>query len=321
MSAETPPHRFAWPFDGQPYRFFTNVEPAGAEVRTAGGSWGATVFQADEAYPEVIAERREILRRRPRAAAALPHMHAAEWDALTWVFERFAAEHPRVATADLTDPSRVRWRNTVTGSELDLTQDGTAHPLAVAAHEVAEDLFLLDLRDGALRLDAVAATFVASWSSTFSLGMSFSDLHGPIPRLHGSGMVARTERFLRALQPGEVVRRLNWSMQPTGDLDASVDARHTWPGEDDLRRRVVADPGTLRLRIEIQHLTALPATGAILFTIATQLTPLARLVTVPEWRDQLELVLSELPEDMAAYKSFADVREPVLAYLSSRSAS
>jgi hypothetical protein len=319
MSAETPNHRFAWPFDGGPYRYFTNVELAGTPVQTAAGFWGSTVFAADETYRAVIAERRAILSREPARASALPHMHAAEWDALAWVFERFAREHPDIAEADVGSPDILRWRNRVTGTEIEAAYGDAgalgASPLASAAGEVVEDLFLLDDRNGALRLDAIAATFTGSWSSSFSLGMSFSDLHGPVPRVHGSGMVSRTERFLRALRPGEVVRRLNWSLYETDGLDAALESAHGRPNRRDRLASVAADPGSLRLRIEVQHLTRLPRTGAVLFTIATQLAPLSRLVAVRGWRDDLDAVVAELPEDMAEYKNFADVRTELLDWL------
>ncbi|AQA05467.1 hypothetical protein BVC93_27295 [Mycobacterium sp. MS1601] len=316
MSAETPIHRFAWPFDGPSYRYFTNVEHAGVAATTAAGSWGEGVFHVDQTYADVVAERRTILARDPRRVGSLPHMAAAEWDAAAWILERFASENPDIATTDLTDPERLRFCNTVTGTKLDLAYgDPEVAPLTTAAAEVVEDLFLLDTRDGALRLESFAATFTGSWSSSFSLGMTFTDLHGPVPRVHGTGMVARTERFIRALSPGDVVRRLNWSMYETGELDASLESAHGRAPRAELQTRLCAEPGALRMRIEIQHLTALPRTGAILFLITTQLAPLSQLAAVPQWRAQLLSVLAELPEDLAAYKNFADLRTPILEWL------
>jgi hypothetical protein len=321
MSAQTPNHRLAWPFDGTPYRYFTNVENAGATQTTAAGSWGDTVFVVDETYEEVVAERRTILGEYPRRSGRMPHMLAAEWDALLFVLEKLAAEHPQTAELQEVSPDRWRFRNAVTATVLEFGfgDDSalTTTPLRTAAAEIVEDLFLLDDRDGALRLDVIAATFTGSWSSSFSLGMSFTDLHGPVPRVHGSGMVARTERFIRALDPGEVVRRLNWSMYSSGALDSSLEAAHLRESGALERMRASGDFGGLRLRVELQHLTRLPRTGAVLFTIATQLAPLSQLAAVPEWRDQLADVLEELPADMAAYKNFLDDRQAVVTWLRS----
>lgn len=323
MSAQTPVDLLAWPLSDEPYRYFTNVETAGAAVTTARGAWGTSMLALDGVYPEVVAERRQILATTPHRVGALPHTVAAQWDALEFLFGRAAADFPDIVTFTPLGGERFRYRNLVTGTTLELTvgdpETLSTAPLVAAAAELAEDLFLLDDRDGGLHLDAVAATFTGAWSSTFALGMSFSDLHGPVPRVHGSGMVDRTERFLRAMEPGAVVRRLNWSIYESDELDAALESAAHRPPE---RTAVVARAGAfgdLRLRVEVQHLVRLPRTGALLFTINTQLTPLSELVTVPPWRRQLRATVAELPLDMARYKNFGDFRDQLLAWLDAQS--
>lgn len=330
MSVDTPNERLAWPLDGPRYRYLTNVREARIPEATAAGEWGRHMLAVDADYPSVIAERRRILDADARRSGALDHMRAAEWDALLAVLSELSSAHPETMhldaieelapTAVLGDPAaRWRWRNDLTGDDLefrfgdDTTVPGS--PLRYAATQVVEDLFLLTTRDGALHLDAVAATFTGSWSSTFSLGISFTELHGPVPRVHGIGLVDRTERFIQQLAPGEVMRRTNWSIYESDELDASLERYHARePGR--LERLIGAgDFGDLRLRVEVQHLEALPLTGAVLFTIQTQLAPMRQLVQVPEWADQLESVLGELPDDMAEYKNFAAYREGLVAWI------
>lgn len=322
MSAQTPLSLLAWPLSDEPYRYFTNVESAGTGVSTVRGSWGATMLALDGVYPEVVAERRQILATSPHRVGSLPHTVAAQWDALEFLLGRAAAEHPDIVTFTDRGDERFEYRNLVTGTSFDLTigdaSSLSTEPLVTAAAELAEDLFILDDRDGGLHLDAVAATFTGAWSSTFALGMSFSDLHGPVPRVHGSGMVDRTERFLRAMEPGAVVRRLNWSFYESDELDAALESAAHRPPE---RTAVLARAGSfgeLRLRVEVQHLVRLPRTGALLFTINTQLAPLADLITVPQWRRQLRATVAELPLDLARYKNFGDFRDQLLAWLDTR---
>jgi hypothetical protein len=312
VSADTPNAVLAWPLDGPTYRYFTNVREARVPEATAAGSWGEHVLVVDDDYLPVIAERHTIFAADPRRAGGLPHMRAAEWDALLFVLGELAVAYPQAMTLDRTG-GVLHWRNRLLGTDTTFRfgDDSSlpVSPLHFAASQAVEDLFLLDERDGELHLDAVAATFTGSWSTTFSLGMTFSELHGPVPRLHGMGLVDRTQAFLTGLAPGEIVRRTNWSMAAHGDLDASLEAAASRKHEPP------SDPGDLRLRVELQHLVKLPLTDTVLFTIHTQLAPVRQLVEVPEWAAQLGSVLAELPEDMAQYKNFAGVRDDLVAWI------
>ena len=46
-------------------------------------------------------------------------------------------------------------------------------------------------RDGDLFGDAGVVTFAADWSFGFDVGMSFLEIHGPVPRLRESGVITR----------------------------------------------------------------------------------------------------------------------------------
>jgi len=322
----TPLPRVAWPFaaGADTYRYSTNVVSARSAIDTPAGRWGDTVTAVDETYEAVLAYRRAILDRDPRRCMVSPHLRAAEWDALLFVLELLATDHPRTMTLRREPDDAFHWEN---------RRSGTSHrfvfadesslpcpPLAFAAREAVEDLFLLEPRNGSLVLQGAASTFAGSWSPVFDLGMPFHDLHGPVPRLHGVGIVERSERFLLDLPPGEIVRRTNWSMHDAGDLDASLENAHR---HDPARRDTPIAPGEfreLRLRIEVQHLVRLPMSGCHLFLIENQLCPLAAIATVPAWAQQLASVLEHLPDDIAAYKNLDPVRSGVIDWLRETSA-
>ncbi|WP_406689743.1 DUF3445 domain-containing protein [Saccharopolyspora sp. ID03-671] len=307
--------RFPWPLEGDHYRYSVNVEAAPRAHRTAAGEWGGTVLDFHADYEAELAERAAILRRDPGRHVELPHMREAGWDALLHLLAEAAATDPAM-TLSSTGDREFRWENGrlgVTrrfrvGDEDSLGES----PLRFAASQVNDDLVLLDERAGRLFADAGVVTFASNWSIKFVLGMSFTDLHGPVPRDLADGAIPRAERFLLGLQPGDCYRRLNWSSTVGHRLDASLETYDEWGAE----RGSVGDLGeALHLRVEVQHLIRLPLTGSILFLIRTYLLPMRELVLVPAWREQFATVLAELPDEMADYKGYGEIRPELLAWL------
>ena len=194
-------------------------------------------------------------------------------------------------------------------------------PLAYIAGQVQDDIVLLDQRDGDLFADAGVVTFSAGWSFGFDVGMSFLEIHGPVPGLRESGVITRAREFLMRLQPNQIYRRTNWSMTIGRTLDVSVEtladrahARAALDGIDDQTFGRV-----LHLRVEVQHLIRLPESGAICFLIRTYMLPLADVATVDEWRIRMASVLAELPDDIAGYKGISGYRDRVVSWLRARS--
>ncbi|HEU0163859.1 MAG TPA: DUF3445 domain-containing protein, partial [Thermomicrobiales bacterium] len=215
MNFSTPLHELAWPFDGDEYRYSTNVHSAGSPVPTAAGSWGRSIVEIDAQYAEVIRYRADIVANDPARVQSLPGMSAATWDALVFVLRALADDYPGLMSLDLVD-NRYVWKNRLLDVEQTFVfgddRSLPANPLGFLISQIEEDAFVLTEREGHLHLDAFASTFAGSWSPVFDLGMTFSELHGPVPRLHGMGMIDRTERFLLSMKPGEIFRRTNWAL-------------------------------------------------------------------------------------------------------------
>jgi hypothetical protein len=168
-------------------------------------------------------------------------------------------------------------------------------------------------------------TFASGWSFPFVAGMTFREIHGPVPRANQDGVFARAEAFLMRLQPGEAYRRLNWTFQPGRMLDKSMDACPAWLPQ---ARRVLAGANGrgateaelaehVYLRVELQHLVRLETSGAVLFLIDTRFASLADLARVPAWAARTVAVLEELPQDLADYKGLTDLRPRVISCLRS----
>lgn len=301
--------RFPFPFETDTYRYGTDLEPGRTVRTTAAGRWGEHIVDVGPEYRDVIAERARILAADPRRHAALPHMDEAKADALSVILAELHRARPD--ETELGESNRY-WRNGMLGIEVSPAILST-DPLVFAASQIQEDVVLLDTRDGHLHADAGVVTFAADWSMNFDLGMSFHELHRPVPRVLDDGIVSRAEAFIGTLEPRQWVRRTNFSLGVDHRLDASVETRHEW----EPARRAVADADAdevgrrLCLRVELQHLTRLAPSGAIMFLIRTHLASLDELAMVPGWAERTVAVLRELPEDMADYKGVTPLRPAV----------
>ncbi|WP_084356535.1 heme-dependent oxidative N-demethylase family protein [Mycolicibacterium wolinskyi] len=316
---------FPFPFPSDRYRYSTNVEPAGGAVVTPVGRWGDRVVDIDSEYEHELAQRARILAADPTRYAVLPHMRAACWDAMLVLMREMATSYPDIMSLT-TNGSVWHWRNNRLGIAQDFVAGDEsslpAEPLAYIAGQVQDDIVLLDQRDDDLFGDAGVVTFAADWSFGFDVGMTFLEIHGPVPRLRQTGVITRAREFLMRLQPNETYRRTNWTLTIGRRLDVSTELYHEW-GPDRPMIGTVDDEtfGRLvHLRVELQHLIRLPESGAICFLIRTYMLPLADLVTVAPWRDRLAAVLSDLPDDMADYKGIIGYRDRVVAWLAAHQA-
>ncbi|WP_432486050.1 heme-dependent oxidative N-demethylase family protein [Kineococcus esterisolvens] len=309
---------FPWPFPARHYRYSTNVEPALQRTRTGAGSWGGRIIDIDGDYHDELRQRAAILHADPSRHAVLPHMVPATWDAMLLVMRELAADHPGSMHLQQGDDGSWTWRNDLLGRQhtFVLGDESTlpTSPLLYIGEQVQEDMVLLDQREGHLWGDAGLVTFAADWSMNFDVGMSFLQIHGPVPRVHEEGIIPRAEQFLMRLQPGEPYRRTNWTMSVDHRLDTSTETYPEW-GRD---RRLLSrdDIGhRLHLRVEVQHLLRLPDSGCVLFLIRSYMMSLQDLATVPEWRAGLASVLQELPQDMVDYKGLTRYRDDAVAWL------
>lgn len=328
MTAGPLPRRvrdFPFPLGRDAYRYSANLEPAPGLRRTEAGTWGETVMNAGGDYEDFIAERRAVLARRPAMLVTAAHMRAAEWDALRYVMRALAAGYPGdFALAE--DGRRWHWANRRLGITGDFTagQDATlpCGPLQYIGTQVAEDLVLLDRREGRLHADAGLVTFASGWSFPFTAGMSFAEIHGPVPGASADGVFARAEALLARLEAGQCLRRVNWGLQAGRTLDKSLDNHAAWMPE---AARVMATDGAefgarVSLRAEVQHVVGLETSDAVLFLIDTRLLSLADLAGVPAWASRLVAVLEELPSRHRRLQGHYRAGPRVAAWLRSQAA-
>ena len=318
---------FPFPFAQDTYRYSTNLGPARRTVQTPAGQWGDSVVDIDAGYADELAQRRAILSADPSRMQVLPHMRPAAWDAMLTLMQELARAYPETMRLHREAGGVFRWTNRRRGLEQRFVHGDPSslpqEPLAFIGDQVQEDIVLLDQREGQLFVDAGLVTFASNWSFGFDLGMSFLEIHGPVPRVHDTGVIARAQKLLLRLQPDAPYRRTNWSLAAGGRLDLSTE---TYPDWGSARSRILeVDDATfgaeVHLRVEVQHLLRLPESGCVMFLIRTYQLPLESVAEVEPWRDRLAAVLAELPEDMAEYKGFLPYRERAVDWLAARAAS
>jgi hypothetical protein len=309
--------RFPWPFTTDRYAYSANVEPAPCERRTAAGAWGQHIFDIDDDYAAEIAERQAVLARDPSRHVVLPHMQPAAWDALLWGLQTLAATDPAMTLQR--DGETFIWTNGRLGTQHHFRHGDDATlpvpPLAFLCRQIQDDAILLDQREDRLWVDAGCVTFASNWSLAFDVGMSFMEIHGPVPHDFADGAIPRAEQFLMRLQPGQVYRRVNWTSTAGHRLDTALDSYADWGATRSAMATCENFPDVFHMRVEVQHLIRLPATGAIMFLIRTYLLPLADIMTVPAWRTQFASVLTHLSDDILQYKGLTVLRPRLLQHL------
>jgi dimethylamine monooxygenase subunit A len=312
---------FPFPFVADQYRYSTNVERAQVVAPTAAGEWGNPIIDVDSEYEAELRERVEILNADPSRHAVLPHMRAAAWDTMLTLMRQLSTSYPDAMSLSGNDDGSWTWQNRILGQSCRFVYGDEStlaeEPLRYIAGQVQEDIVLLDQREDTLFADAGVVTFAADWSFGFDVGMSFLEIHGPVPRIRQEGVITRAHEFLKLLQPHHPYRRTNWTMTIRRRLDVSTERYPQWgPDRDWIQTADDATFGALvHLRVEVQHLIRLPYSGAIMFLIRTYMLPLERLATVEAWRTRMAAALAELPDDLADYKGIAKYKDRAAAWL------
>jgi hypothetical protein len=118
--------------------------------------------------------------------------------------------------------------------------------------------------------------------------------------------------FFAALKPDRILARVNWGIaddptlfQPIGrDADATITAETAG--------------SALYLRLERQTLCRLPESQAVLFTIRTEITPLAEVIATSADALDLAGAIRDMDPAMLRYKHLTAVAPALLAWLESR---
>jgi hypothetical protein len=200
--------------------------------------------------------------------------------------------------------------NRVTGESWDIAQS-TLHPLDHCGRLVEDDLCLMHASAGTYRLIGASLCAPNRWRLDERLGLPLASIHAPVPG-YEPALHRPVEHFFAALKPDRIVTRVNWGIaddpalfQPAGhDTDDAISAE---------------DAGArLWLRVERQTLRRLPQSGAVLFTIRTEVTRLRDAIGSLADAINLAGALRDMSPAMRRYKHLDTAMPALLAWLDAR---
>jgi hypothetical protein len=225
---------------------------------------------------------------------------AAQAEALETLVAHLLSDHAAVY---------ARHANTLAFLNRRIALDGPESPLVTAGSLIADDLVLLENRDGGWRVTAGYVAFPSSWSLKEKAGKTISEIHGAVPEFEpGTRNDGLIIRMFDRIEPGRIVERFNWSIYPEADLD--------WPPEKGGRLTGKSfDPASNFIRVERQTLRKLPETGAMLFTIRIYHDPMAIVTARPELAAGLAERLEAMTDAQLAYKGMTAKREKLMTFL------
>jgi hypothetical protein len=179
------------------------------------------------------------------------------------------------AAAEETESLIARW---LADRSLPVAPSEESHPLARAGAIVQEDLCLMVHHHEAWRLEGAVLCFPSLWILSEKLGLPSGEIHAPVPHFD-TELSTRVDAFFDRLLAGKPVWRRNFSLWPTLLLWAPV---HSFEDRQLLQAAFAESAPEWWIRSERQTLRRLPASGAILFTIKVQMTPIASLKARPD---------------------------------------
>ena len=151
-------------------------------------------------------------------------------------------------------------------------------PLLAASLGVADDLCLMERREGAWTLTALSLSAGTFFTAEEVVGKSLDALHAPVPGF-GDRLLARVVRIFDSVAPGVLLERRNWTVLNSADLHLP-DAARVRADIAAIAHEQAAEH--LFLRVERQTIRRLPRSGAVLFTIRVWTQSLAELVQDPD---------------------------------------
>jgi dimethylamine monooxygenase subunit A len=302
---------FPYPFTGDTYRYSNNSHPL--KIPNS--------IEITKTYSEEIKLKRHLLKQYPeRCFQSLVHSKKAQWEILELLIDHLVTHYPNNFALNKIDTSWT-FENKILNEKYQFTfgDDATLshEPLDFIGRHVQEDIILMGQRDGNLYLDAGQLCFPANWSLAFDLGMTYKEIHRPIPGFKEEGLDERILKFLLRLEVGNPWARKNWSIMAGDRLDTSLETFDQW-GKD--RKQVTKDNAGefVHLRVEVQKLFRLSRSNGVLFTIHTHLLALEELALKRDWLEQFYKILLELPTHIVDYKGLSLFRDAVIAYLKER---
>ena len=155
---------------------------------------------------------------------------------------------------------------------------------------VQEDICLLENIGDEYVLTAASVCSPSNWDMPSKIGQSVEAIHNPVPG-YKETMSNRVNKLMSGLKPNKSIQRLNWSIQPSGDMFWRSDLKNYKENEEKY------------WRIERQTLIRLPQTRAIVFGIRVFLHSFSAMSRYKNFDQSIAKIINALPNEQANYKN------------------
>lgn len=184
--------------------------------------------------------------------------------------------------------------------------------LEAAASTVSDDFcILIKSESGQWCLEAASVCAPTFWRLGDVIGQPLGGLHAPVPGANPD-LVGRIHRMFDAIQPGTVLQRFNWNVQPGPERFTPSQASFK------VKADAMPTPGALDalwLRVERQTIMKLPACGAMVFTIRVAIDPLRAAVADAVHREAFRAAWEGIGPALRDYKGWPHYERLVQAAL------
>jgi dimethylamine monooxygenase subunit A len=271
-------------------------------------------------YEKQILRKRELLKEQPEVRfQSYPHTMEMQWEVAEMLITMAVERYPEQFQVEKNGNHWTFHNFILNETESFIFGDASSielEPLDLIGRHFATDFVLMVHRDDNLYLEVAQESYAALFSPHWNKGMSFDEIHGPVPFVSRTGvpLAERVRNFLlRNVLPGEPWTRINWNLM-ANRWDVNYETFDSWGPT-----RLLVTPENagklVRLRVEEQFFYRMPRSNAILFVLNTQFLPMEDLALRPEWLEQTYSILSDIPKPMADYKGFTPFIEPTVEYL------
>jgi hypothetical protein len=270
-------------------------------------------------YKAQIKSKREKLKAQEKVRfLSFPHTIEMQWEILEMLIDLAVEKYPEHFSIER-NGDHWTFRNFILDEKEEfIFGDDTSipyEPLDYIGRHFHNDFVLMVNREDNLHLEVAQVSFAALFSPHWNLGMTFDEIHGPVPFVSKDGidLTERVRKFLLTIEPGKPRTRVNWNLM-ADRWDVNYETMDVWGPQ---RGRVTSENAgeLVHIRVEEQWFIRMSRSNAILFVLDTQFLPLEDLVKRPSWLELAYSNLSDIPKPMADYKGMTPFLPQSLEYL------
>ncbi|KAF2133523.1 hypothetical protein P153DRAFT_332402 [Dothidotthia symphoricarpi CBS 119687] len=232
----------------------------------------SSLLLIDRTCADQLSLRRSLIaNRRAEVLGLTTQSHTAVYELYSWLTNTYLpTRYPTLFTLHAQEDQLL---NAVTNDAMPLHPASAESALAhLGAHVDTDFLLLLPSpsptangeKDVKYHLTAFITCFPNGFSTASKLGLSLTDIHGPVPG-YKVKLERSMDRYFAGLPVGKVVRRGNWAVSTDGVWCCAVAGHGAGVEYEEVRRDggEDVDLGRCRLRCERQTLHRLPGCGAV----------------------------------------------------------